>query len=217
MASKYKKNKVKFRWTKELLFLILGLVAIIGATIALSIPTNGEKITTELNDAIYAANVQNSQSEDTNVQSISYTALPNDNVFESISHKKLVKEIANSEYVYVLYGSKNSTVVLENVSTINTTAVAEEIETIYVYSSLWVEEAEDREAEAFKEQKKAVEDEINANKDKDVTEFSVLSYPALLVFHNGSLVFNSQQYDDLEYSTWAMYIQKALFISKANQ
>lgn len=217
MASKYKKNKVKFKWTKELIFLVLGLIAIVGATIALSIPTNKEKATTELNDAIYAANVQNSQSEDQNTQSISYTAIPNDNVFEAISHKKLVKEIASGEYVYVLYGSANSTVVLENVSKINTAAVAEEIETVYLYSSLWVEEAEDRDAEAFKEEKKAVEDELNANKDKDVEDFSVLNYPALLVFHNGSLIFNSQQYDDLEYSTWSMYIQKALLISKANQ
>jgi len=42
MASKYKKNKVKFKWTKELVFLILGLLTIIGVTIYLSIPNVGD-------------------------------------------------------------------------------------------------------------------------------------------------------------------------------
>ena len=210
MASKYKKNKVKFKWTKELLVLILGLLAIIGATIALSLPTNNEKITTEINDAIIAANSQSSSDG----SSTSYSSIPTDNVYESISHKKLLKKIAKEEYVYVLYGSKNSSIILENASKINTIAVSEEIDTIYVYSSLWVEEAEDTNAEAFKSEKKVIEDDLNANKNVDVEAFSVLNYPALLVFHNGSLIFNSQEYDDKDYVTWNMYIQKALYISK---
>ena len=43
MASKGRKNKVKFRWTKELIFLILFVVAILGVTIALAAPTNEAK------------------------------------------------------------------------------------------------------------------------------------------------------------------------------
>jgi len=216
MASKYKKNKVKFKWTKELVFLILGLLTIIGVTIYLSIPNNNEKITAEINDAIELANSQASSDSTDGSSTTTYSPLPNDNVFKTIKHDDLISEISNTEYVYVLYGSTNNSTLLSNISTINTTAVAEEIETVYIYSSLWVEETEDLEAEEFKLEKKAIEHEINANKDKDVEEFTVLSYPALLVFHNGALVFNSQQYEGLDYSTWAMYIQKAFFISKEN-
>lgn len=212
MASKYKKNKVKFKLTKELVFLILGLLAIIGTTIALSIPNNKEKITTEINDAIELANASSTEESP-----VSYSYIPQENVYETIKHDDLINEIANEEYVYVLYGSTNNSLFLSNASTLNTMAQSEELETVYIYSSLWVEETEDKEAEEFKLEKKSVEDAINANKDKDVEGFSVLNYPAILVFHNGSLVFNTQQYDDLDYSTWSIYIQKAIYISKANK
>lgn len=210
MASKYKKNKAKFKWTKELIFLIVAMVAIIVVTIVLSIPTSKQKFTTYLNEAILVANSSSSDS------SSSYSYLPDDNVYEDITHEKLVDRIKSEEYVYVLYGSVNSTTVLQQLATINSIAMEEEIGTIYFYSSLWVEETEDLENATFKQEKSTKENELNENKSKDVEEFTLLEYPALLVFHNGSLIFNSQQYDNSEY-TWAMYIQKALFISKSNE
>lgn len=211
MASKYKKNKAKFKWTKELVFLIVAMVAIIVVTIVLSIPSSKQKLTTSINEAILVANNAASESS-----SATYNYLPEDNVFEDASHEKLVDKVKSEEYVYVLYGSVNSTTILEQISTINTTAQSEEIGTVYFYSSLWVEETEDLESATFKQEKSSKENELNENKSKDVEEFSLLEYPALLVFHNGSLIFNSQQYDNSEY-TWAMYIQKALFISKSNE
>ena len=49
MASKGRKQKVKFQWTKELGFLIGALVVIIAATIILAIPTKAEKLENYLN------------------------------------------------------------------------------------------------------------------------------------------------------------------------
>lgn len=214
MASKNRRNKVKFKWTKELVFLIVGLVAIITATIILCIPSSSHKTTTAMNEAIYAANLANSQSE--NSSGISYNLLPEENVYVELEFDKLSKKINKEEYVYVLYGSTNSTTILKNLSVINTTATDLEIETVYYYSSLWVEETDDTQAEEFKEEQSKIEDKINANKDSDVAEFSLLDYPALLVFNNGKLIFNSQSYED-DYATWEMFIQKAFFLAKTTE
>ncbi|HIT43792.1 TPA: hypothetical protein IAA91_03035 [Candidatus Avacholeplasma faecigallinarum] len=214
MASKYRKNKAKFKWTKELVVLLVAIVALIAVTVVLAIPTPKERCTTKLNEAIALANAN--ASSDSSGSSTTYSYLPNDNVFEDINHKKLVSTINKGGYVYVLYGSTNSTTILEQVSNINNMATDEDIQTVYFYSSEWVEETEDTESEVFKAEQKTIEDELNNNKSKDVEEFSLLTYPALLVYCDGSLIFNSQGYDNDAY-TWSMYIQKAFMIQHSNQ
>ncbi len=214
MASKNRRNKVKFKWTKELVFLILGLVAIIAATIVLCIPSSSHKTTTAMNEAIYAANLSNSQSENSNRET--YNLLPDENVYVELEFDKLSKKIDDEGYVYVLYGSTNSTTILKNLSVINTTATDLEIETVYYFSSKWVEETEDTQAEEFKAEQNEIEAAFNANKNADVAEFSLLDYPALLVFNNGELVFNSQSYED-DYATWEMFIQKAFFLAQTTE
>ncbi len=214
MASKHRKNKAKFKWTKELIILIVALVAILTVTIVLSVPSEKSKSTKRWNAAITAVNSANT-STDSNASS--YSLLPNENVFEEISHNRLMKKIDSGDYVYVIYGSTNNNVLLSQLYNINIKASDEEIKTIYIYSSLWVEETEDKETEAFKEKTNTLESEINENKEKDVEEFSLLSYPAMLVFHEGKLIFNSQGYDDVDQYNWYMYVQKALLISKNNE
>ena len=212
MASKRRKNSTKFKWTKELFFLIIALVAIITTTVVLSIPSAKEKYTAEINEAITLANSANSES------GTSYNTIPADNVFVEVNHKKLVDKIKNEEYVYVLYGSLNNSTLLGNLYGINLLCTDEEIKNVYIYSSLWVEETDDYETETFKEKQNSIEADINANKDKDVKEFSVLTYPAILVFNNGKLIFNSQGYEDIkDQVNWSNYIQKAFMLSKNNE
>ncbi len=208
MASKRRKNKAKFKWTKELIILIVAIVAILTVTIVLSVPSKAAKYTNKLNQAITESNTNNSTS---------YSLLPTDNVFSDIKHEALLKQVAKNDYVYVLYGSLNSAIVLEQLYQINLVASTEEIKNVYLYSSLWVEETEDTETEAFKTKQNQIESEINQNKDKDVKEFSLLEYPALLVFNNGRLIFNTQEYDDVDQYNWSMYIQKAFYLSKSNE
>lgn len=214
MASKNRRNKVKFKWTKELVFLILGLVTLITVTIILCIPTASHKTTTAFNEAIYAANLANSESE--NSTGTTYNLLPDENVYVELEFDKLSKKIGKEEYTYVLYGSTNSPIILQYLSTINTTATDLEIEKVYFLSSKFVEEAEDTLAEEFKSEQNKIEEKFNAEKDADVSEFSVLTYPALLVFNNNKLVFNSQGYED-DYATWEMFIQKAFYLAQTNE
>jgi hypothetical protein len=216
MVSKNRRNKVKFKWTKELVFLILGLVAIIAATIVLCIPSSAHKTTTAMNEAIYAANLSNSQASENGGTAEQYNLLPDENVYVELEFDKLSKKLEKEEWAYVLYGSTNSTTVLKNLSVINTLANDLEIETVYYLSSLWVEETTDTQAEEFKEEQSRIEDKVNANKNADVAEFSLLEYPALLVFNNGELVFNSQSYED-DFATWEMFIQKAFFLAQTTE
>ena len=201
MASKTKKDTVKFKFTKELLFLIISLVAILVATILLAIPTADEKRTNAYNDAITAYNSANSTS---------YSTLGYDNVYEDIDYEELTKVLENAEgYTYVLYGSTNVGTVLQYMSTINTKAKDAEVETVYLFSSLWVEEQEDLEADDFEVEYKAREEKINSGKQASVEGLSLLEYPALLVFEDGVLVYNSQAYTDSDQYNWEAYIHVA--------
>ena len=59
MASKSRRNRVKFKFTKELLFLIIFLVAVLTATIGLSMPSKSSRQLEALNDAITDYNQEN--------------------------------------------------------------------------------------------------------------------------------------------------------------
>ncbi len=212
MASKNRRNKVKFKLQPELIVIVACLVIMLVATIIMAIPTKAEKTTTNLNNAIYSYNQQNSSSGSSSSSSSSYLA--NDNVYEEVSHSSLVKKIRTEEYVYVIYGQYTSnTTIVSNLYYIQSICEDEEIKKVYLYDSTWVDEYDDTDSESFNVVAHALEEDFNKNKSADVEEFDLLVSPALLVFHNGSMVFNSQTYEDSSY-TWAMYIQKAFYLSQ---
>jgi len=213
MASKNRRNKVKFKLQPELIVLVVCLVVMLVATIVMAIPTKAETTTTNLNNAIYSYNQQNSSSQSSGSTS-SY--LPTKNVYEEVSHSNLVKKIKNNEYVYVIYGQYTSnTNIVANLYYIQTICEDEEIKNVCLYDSTWVDTYDDTDSESFNLVAAALEKDFNENKSSDVDDFDLLESPALLVFHNGSMVFNSQTYDNSSY-TWSMYIQKAFYLSKVN-
>ena len=210
MASKNRRNKVKFKLQPELIVIVACLVIMLVATIIMAIPTKAEKTTTNLNNAIYSYNQQNSSSGSSSSSSSSYLA--NDNVYEEVSHSSLVKKIRTEEYVYVIYGQYTSnTTIVSNLYYIQSICEDEEIKKVYLYDSTWVDEYEDTDSESFNVVAHALEEDFNKNKSADVEEFDLLVSPALLVFHNGSMVFNSQTYEDESYS-WAMFTSKIINI-----
>ncbi len=215
MASKNRRNKVKFKLQPELIVIVACLVIMLVATIIMAVPTKAEKTTTSLNNAIYTYNQNNSSSSTSGSSSSSSSSyLPNKNVFEEVSHSALVKKIRTEEYVYVIYGqyTSNSTIV-GNLYNIQTICEDEKISKVYLYDSTWVDTYDDVASESFNNLAKTLQDQIDNNKSADVEGFDLLESPALLVFHNGSMVFNSQSYDNDSY-TWSMYIQKAFYLSE---
>jgi len=219
MASKRRRNKVKFKWNRYLIILIVALVALITATIILSIPSEAKRNLNKWNEAITAYNTENSTS---------YSTITSENVFTEIdesSYKKEIKKVKSlaksSGYTYFWYGSLTNGDYLEQLSAINTLAKDYEIDNVYLLYATYVTEAEADEETDTADYKKTVdsyEDILNADKDADVEDVDLTSYPALLVYKDSKLIFNSQGGSD-EYS-WSIYIQKAFsfeMVEKANE
>ena len=214
MASKNRKNKVKFKLTPELIVLVAVLVVMLVATIIMAIPSAKQNTTTKFNNSIAAYNSSQSSS---GTSSSSANYLPNDHVFVEVEHSELFKKVKSNDYVYVLYGNPANSTIAANLASINSICSDLEIKEVCFYSSLWVEEFEDKDTETFNLVAKTLEDDFNTTKAADVEDFDLLTYPALLVFNKGKLVFNSQTYKDETGYNWSMYIQKAFYLSKVEQ
>ena len=185
MASKNRKNKVKFKLTKELVFLVLGLVAILVTSIVLSLESAEEKEIKSINMAIINYNLANDKA---------YNTITGEDVLEVIEYDDLKSTISQDGYVYIYYGSLTNASYLENLCNINLEALKVKQDAVYLYYSNWVDGQEDLDAPEFKEEAKKREDEIfNMNNDQyDVEDFDITVTPTLLVYKDGDLIFNSQ-------------------------
>lgn len=199
MAKKNAKNKFKFKWTKELIFLIVGIVALIVATVVLSIPSSASRKTEVFNNAITEYNTANSTS---------YTLIPDENVFTYVNNiDEMLSLAGNDGYVYIFYGLLTDGTTLENLSAINTAAQASEISTVYFFEATWVSENAD-DTEEYESELQANDDRFNTG--KNITgEFTLANYPAILIYNSGSLEFCTQEYDENTSYTWTMYINQA--------
>ncbi len=205
MASKNRRNNVKFHWTKELIILIVSLVAILTATIVLALPSSSEKLTSEINSQITSYNSSNSTK---------YSTLSNDNVFKLFDTYDGLKNAKNeSGYVYIFYGVYSNATFLEQLSNINTVAKNNDVEKVYLYLATEVDNTDDKNATSFKKDMEARKNEMSGNKDSDVADLDLTVYPALFVFHDGKLVFNTQTDESSELS-WTIYLNKAFTLGK---
>lgn len=205
MASKNRRNKVKFHWTKELIILIVSLVAILTATIVLALPSSDEKLTTEINNQITSYNSSNSTS---------YSTLANDNVYKLFDSYDSLKNVKNeSGYVYVFYGIYSNATFLEQLSNINTVAKNNDVERVYLYLATEVDNTEDKDATSFKKDMEARKSEMSGNKSSDVADLDLTIYPTLFVFQDGKLVFNTQT-DESSELNWNIYVNKAFTLGK---
>ena len=201
MASKSKRNKVQFKLTKELIFLVVGILAIVAVTIILGIPSKAEKQLEKYNTAITDYNTANSTS---------YSLLGEDHVFVEIGHNSLGNKIGSEEYVIVFYGLLTEGVYLQNLASINAVAQDYEIDKVYLYFAEWVAGEEDQDSVEFRNALNEKEALLNKNVDEDQDDFDMTTYPTLLVYNSGELIFNSQTYSDNTTYDWNMYINKAL-------
>lgn len=215
MASKSKRNKVKFKWTKELIFLIAGIVVLIVAAILINIPTKASIQLDKYNNAITAYNTQ---------QSTQYNQLPSNHVFKELSVNSLKKKKKSDDYTFVFYCSLKDGVSLEYLSKINTQAQDLKIKTVYLWFADYVENADEDLKKTVKyhdkvnEYNQIVNDNINSLvTDGGIYEkqdnFDIEKYPAFLVFKSDSLIYNSQTYSESDNSSewnWDVYITMGL-------
>lgn len=208
MARVGKKTKTKFKLCKELVLLIVVLVAMITTTIVLNIPSESKSTYEEINSAITAYNSANSTS---------YSTIGEDHVFKNASYTDVTKEINQSQsgtdenvkYVYVLYGTLDSATVLEFLSYINTEAQQREKKKVLFYSSSTVDNQEDKDDADFISDIEKKQEELNKSLGDLVDPIDLLKTPAFYVYKNGSLVFNSTTMDDDASYNWYLMIRKA--------
>lgn len=209
MASKRNRKKVKFKWTKELIILISSLVVLLVVTIILGIPSADKKNLNKWNEAIQNYNSENSTS---------YSTLTSENVLKEVSgtdesHFKNARNKADKEgYTYFFYGSLTNATFLEQLYNVNKLAKDYEIEEVYIMYADFYEEAknnEEIETASFRTTCKGYEDILNTGKNGDAKEIDLTIYPALFVYKDNSLIWNSQVGNDSSEYNWSIYIQKA--------
>lgn len=204
MARYGKRNETKFKFTKELGFLIGGIVAIIVATILLSIPNKTDRQIEKYNEAITAFNTANSTQY--------ATITTEDVVYVDAEYKEMAEILKGEGTVYVLYGTLNLDTICSNFVTINDEAERREIEKVYFLSSEYVDtfvddEEDDTDEDIFEATVEGYEKDIfNANVLEGVDEVDLMASGALLVYKDGQLVFNSTSYTDYN---WTQIINQA--------
>jgi len=222
MASKSKRNRTKFKWTKELVFLIAGIVVLIVAAILINIPTKASIQLDKYNNAITTYNTNNSTS---------YSTLPSNHVFKETSIKGIDKKKQSDDYTFVFYCSLANATTAEYLSKINSKATELEIKTVYLWFADYVEESDEdtKKTVAYHNKVNEYNDIINENVNSLVTDggiyskqdnFDLEKYPAMLVFKDDALVYNSQTYsesDEAAQYTWDIYVDAALKYSHADE
>ena len=213
MASKSRKNRVKFKLTKELIFLLSAIVIIIVAAIVWNLPTNAAVQLEKYNKAIQTYNTTNSTS---------YNQLTADHVYKEISLNGLKNKKNSDKYTYVWYGVLTDGSYLEQLQTINTTAKEYEVKTVYLFFATYVDSADTdkRNSVAYRDELKAKEAKLNDKVNQDQDDFDMEIYPTLLVFKSGELIFNSQTYSESDNASeygWKQYINKAFSYEKNSE
>lgn len=205
MASKSRRKKAKFKLTKELVILVVGLLAILVATIILAIPSSEKKFYNKLKDAVVNYG-------DSNTKLIS-----SDHVFKEIDEDEYidvineVKSTANNGYTYFLYGQLTNSTYVSQLYPINETAKDYGVSYVYLFYSTFYNDAKDNDelnTSSFKEKCNEYESILNNGKSQDAYAIDLTKENALFVFKDGSLIFNSQADEESKYG-WDAYIKQA--------
>lgn len=188
MARATKKRRTsnkKFRWTKELIFLIIFLCVIGLATGLMSIESKSTKLYNEITEAQQSNSITTYMSED--------------NVFEKISYKKILNKITSDDYTFVYYGTSSNSDFLTYIQTVNERAKEYEVSKVWILdSSLYTDLDLDDEDEGEANNQKLVDRENSL----DGVDLSV--YPNLFVFKGGKLVYQLSDYTKDSYTEMNM-------------
>lgn len=192
-SNKHRKIKTRFRFTKELIFLILFIAVVAIFTGILSIESDASKLYTKITTA------------QSNVESFSGSTLDEDNVFKEISYKKLVNKVDSSDYTYVFYGNISNTDYLTYIETVNARAKEYDVERVYLLDSLWATSIDTTDEDFGEENNNILTEVENALDGVDMT-----IVPSLWVFKDSKVVFNSADYlnDSYQKGTWNYTIEQ---------
>ena len=167
-----RREKFKFKWTKELIFLIVGLLAVIITTICLALPTKEDKFLAKWEAA----------------------QLPRKAAVSELSESSVLDKINNSgEYVFVFYGTPEDETSVTNIKTVETTAKAFDIKNVYCIDATEVFETTDEVKNT-----KDFKDKIDS-REEALGGVDLLKYGSFWVYNEkGELVLDSTTFDNGE-------------------
>lgn len=180
---KKKKVKAKFKFRIEL----LGIFVAIGTMAALAFVLRLPDAKTKISNSYVSAG----------------GSLTADHLLESMSFDELYEQMSSEEYTFVYFGSTSCSSCVNEIGTINTRAAYYNVETLYYVDA--TNYIIDEDADDYEEDKEltaeitSIESKLNANIGVDVNgdaveEISLEFTPAIWVFKNNELIFNSANY-----------------------
>ncbi len=171
-ARSARRYKYKFKWTKELSFLLGGILVLIVATILLALPTKVERLIAKWSDS----------------------ELTTETVFVEISESRLASLIESGEYIFVYYATPDQSDATTYIDLIEEKATLYEVETVYWLDSteIYEEDEDTLETRDFKEE---VQERGEALGGVDLLE--TLSF---WVFNEGELILDFADYSDSDSS-----------------
>lgn len=156
MANKYK--KVSFVLRKELVIIVLVILALVGATVLLNLPTKEEKLLKEWSAA------------SSDITSVS--------LFESVNTKDLDKALAKGGKVFVMFGAASDTNSVSLLKAFNDFASTAKVEKIYLLDA--TDYLGDRKADNTLDEKLKV---LEAK-----YQISISEIPTAFYFNDGKLI-----------------------------
>lgn len=205
---KKKKVKAKFKLRVELIAILSIVLLMVGVPVVLRLPDSNTKFA---NSFVEAGG-----------------SLTNEHVFKEMNLNEITKKIENSEeLVFIYVGSTDCTESVSQISTINSRAAYWEVEQVIYYDVAFaVAEYEEDSDDETKQKEKMDSVELvfeEMGKLDTVENFIDLEYtPALWVFENGKLIFNSGDFlnDDKDglrtEMNWSQIADRAFCVNLPN-
>ena len=160
--------KYKFKWTKELTFLLLGLAVIIVVTIILALPNKVERLINKWPDA----------------------SLGTETVYQEVSESQLVNLVDSGEYIFVFYGSPSDTNATTNLTLVETYASNFNVDRVY-----WLDSTEIYNASDETKNTRDFKDDI-AQRETSLKGVDLLETLSFWAFNDGNLLVDYAKYSD---------------------
>lgn len=201
---KRKKQKAKFKLRMELVAILVIVVAMITTSVVLRLPNAATKLANSYTEV--------------------GSTLGSDHLYLEVSFDELYEEMNKEGYTFVYFGSPECATCVTEVTTINSRAAYWDVEQVlYVDATDYMidEEAEDYEEDKELTQEiKNIESKLNGNVSNGISDISLEYIPAIWVFNDGELVFNSSDYlneeEDGMILNWSAIADRAFCVNLPN-
>lgn len=194
-----KYSKVKFKFVRELAYILIAIVLMITVAVVVRIPSKSERLFNSYKDV--------------------NASLVEEHVFEEVSKNRLTSLIANSsEYVFVYYGSPSCSECVANIETFNQKAKYWDIKTVYYLNASFATGKNREDDNKHDAALLAYEEVLNKKVSEGNKDISLNYTPSIWVFKDGELVFNSQNYMNTKTKTmelsWVQIADRAFSMNK---